>query len=249
MGLNGRVALVTGAARGLGKTVATTLGRKGCKVVLADILDDVEKSAAELKSEGITTSSVKMDISNYQQVVEGFAKAKADLGDIDILINNAAITGSFATAGKLPPEVWDKEIAVDLSGAFYCSRQVIQSMVERKWGRIVNVISPAGMHGGYGQCSYSASKCGLIGLARSIALETARYGVTANCVMPGLMPTPGYYTLKEDVRERLLKKIASRKLCEPQYVADMIAFLCSDEASYFTGEVYSAAGGDELQIY
>ena len=249
LNLKGKVALVTGAAQGLGNVISTSLVKEGAAVAMADVSDSVEKAAAALKAEGHKVFAVKMDISNYQQVVDGFQKSVQALGPIDILVNNAAVTGKFATTAKMDPANWDREVAIDLSGAFYCSHQVIDSMTQKGFGRIINIISPAGPHGGYGQCSYSASKSGLIGLTRSIAIETARNGITCNAVMPGLMPTPGYYALKEDVRERLLKHIASRKLCDPQYVADLVLFLVSEKASYLTGEVYSAAGGEELQIY
>ena len=249
MSLNGKVAFVTGAARGLGKVLAKTLASEGAAVAIADVLDEVELTASEIEKDRHSAVAIKMDISDYDGVAMGFARARESLGPIDILINNAAITGKFALATKMDKKNWDREISVNLSGAFYCIKQVLDSMIDRKWGRIINIISWAGLMGGFGQCSYSASKAGLIGLTRSIALETARHGVTANCVCPGLMPTPAFFDLDEKVRERIIRRIPSRQLCEPQYVADVVAFLVSDKASYITGAIYDVSGGQDLFTY
>lgn len=247
--LDGKVAFVTGAARGLGKVLATSLANEGARVAVADIMDEVELTANELKDKGHRSVAIKMDVSDYPAVERGFAKAVESLGPVDILINNAAITNNMATVIKMGTMNWNKEISVNLTGAFYCSKQVLQSMMDRKWGRIINIISGAGLHGGFGQCSYSASKAGLIGLTRTIALETARYGITSNCVTPGLMPTPAFFGLDEKVRERIIRTIASRQLCEPEYVANVVVFLVSDKASYITGSIYDVSGGEELFTY
>jgi 3-oxoacyl-[acyl-carrier protein] reductase len=247
--LDGKVAFVTGAARGLGKVIAMSLAGEGARVAVADILDEVEGTANELKDKGHRSVAIKMDVSDYSAVEKGFAKGVENLGPVDILINNAAITNNMATVIKMDTVNWNKEISVNLSGAFYCIKQVLPSMMERKWGRIINIISGAGLHGGFGQCSYSSSKAGLIGLTRTVALETARYGITSNCVSPGLMPTPAFFGLDEKVRERLMRRIPSRQLCEPQYVANVVVFLVSDKASYITGAIHDATGGEELFTY
>jgi 3-oxoacyl-[acyl-carrier protein] reductase len=247
--LDGRVAFVTGGARGLGKVLAQALAKEGAQVAVADIRDEVEQTARGLEEGGYRSVAVKMDVSDYDSVVKGFARAVEQLGPVDILINNAAITDNMATVIKMDKKNWDREISVNLSGAFYCVKQVLSSMTERKWGRIINIISGAGMHGGFGQCSYSASKAGLVGLARSIALETARKGVTSNCVNPGLMPTPAFFGLDEKIRERILRTIPSRQPCDPENVANVVVFLVSDKASYITGATYDVTGGQDLFTY
>jgi len=247
--LEGRVAFVTGAARGLGKVLAKAMGSEGASVAVADILDDVELTAKELEAEGYRSVAIKMDVSDYNAVEEGFAKAVEALGPVDILINNAAITDNMATVIKMDKQNWDREISVNLSGPFYCTKQVLKSMTDRNWGRIINIISGAGQHGGFGQCSYSSSKAGLIGLTRSIALEAARKGVTSNCVSPGLMPTPAFYGLDEKIRERILRTIPSRQVCEPENVANVVVFLASDKAGYITGAIYDVTGGQDLFTY
>jgi 3-oxoacyl-[acyl-carrier protein] reductase len=247
--LEERVAFVTGAARGLGKVLANALADEGARVAVADVLEEVELTANELREKGYRSVAIKMDVSDYSVVEKGFAQAVERLGPVDILVNNAAITNNMALALKMDKTNWDREISVNLSGAFYCIKQVLTSMMDRKWGRIINIISGAGLHGGFGQCSYSSSKAGLVGLTRSIALETARHGITSNCVTPGLMPTPAFFGLDEKVRERLIRTIPSRQLCEPEYVANVVVFLASDKASYITGAIYDATGGEELFTY
>jgi NAD(P)-dependent dehydrogenase (short-subunit alcohol dehydrogenase family) len=249
MMLEGKVAVVTGAARGLGKVLATSLASEGALVAVADISDDVEVTAKELRDAGHRSVGLKMDISDYDAVEKGFAKVVESLGPVDILINNAAITDNNALAYKMEKANWDREIAVNLSGAFYCIKQVVKPMMDRKFGRIINIISGAGLLGGFGQASYSSAKAGMIGLARSIALETARHGVTSNCINPGLMATPAYYRLDEKIRERLLRTIPSRQPCNPEWVGHMVVFLCSDKASYITGATYDVAGGQGLATF
>jgi 3-oxoacyl-[acyl-carrier protein] reductase len=249
MELHGRVAFVTGAARGLGKLLAKSLASEGASVAVSDIREEVELTARELTDEGFRCVAIKMDISDFSTVEKGFQYIVQELGPIDILINNAAITDNMATAVKMDKRNWDREISVNLSGAFYCIKQVLKPMMDRKWGRIINIISLAALQGGFGQCSYSSSKAGLIGLARSIALEGARYGVTSNCVTPGLMPTPAFYGLDENIRKRIIRTIPSRDVCDPKYVASVVVFLSSEKANYITGAIYDVTGGQELFTY
>ena len=146
-------------------------------------------------------------------------------------------------------EAWDKEIAVNLSGAFYCVKQVFDDMAEKKWGRIINISSVAGVLGGYGQCSYSSSKAGLIGLTKTIALEGARHGITANAITLGVIGTDAFYDLPEEARTRILKRVAVRKEGDPADVASLVAFLCSDEAKYITGANMMLTGGLDLFVF
>ena len=151
--------------------------------------------AEEIRAIGSKSLAVKMDLSDYDQVTEGFEKIRKELGAVDILVNNAAIMTNMATISAMKKEAWEKEISVNLSGAFYCVKQVFDDMAEKKWGRIINITSVAGTMGGFGQCSYSSSKAGLIGLTKTIALEGARLGITANAVTLGIIGTDAFNVL------------------------------------------------------
>jgi 3-oxoacyl-[acyl-carrier protein] reductase len=193
--------------------------------------------------------AVDMDLSDYDQVEAGFKKIKESIGPIDILVNNAAIMTNMATISKMERKAWEKEIAVNLSGAFYCVKQVFDDMTEKKWGRIINITSVAGVMGGFGQCSYSSSKAGLIGLTKTIALEGARFGITANAITLGVIGTDAFYDLPEKARERIMARVALRKQGDPDDVAAIVAFLASDEAKYVTGANVMLTGGLELFVF
>ena len=183
--LQGKTCFVSGAARGRGngRSIALKLAEQGADVAVGDILhDEAQAVANEIKSMGRKSVAVKMDLGQYDQVETAFKQIKEEIGMIDILVNNAAIMTNMATISKMKVAAWEKEIAVNLSGAFFCVKQVFEDMAEKGWGRIVNITSVAGTMGGYGQCSYSSSKAGLIGLTKTIALEGASAGITANAI-------------------------------------------------------------------
>jgi len=247
MSLNGKVALITGAARGLGRETALTLAKRGVDVAIPDILLEQAKSTAEeIRAMGRKSMALQMDVSNYDQVEKGFAQVAAELGPIDILVNNAALTTNVATISKMDKKDWNRELTINLSGPFYCIKQVFDSMAERKWGRIVNLSSVAGILGGFGQCGYSSCKAGVIGLAKTVALEGARVGITCNVVAPGVVKTDAYFTVPEKMRERINRRTAMGFPGEPLDVAETIAFLVSEEAKYITGQVIMVGGGIEL---
>ena len=245
----GKVCFVSGAARekGNGRAIALKLASKGAHVVIGDILYDAAQGVAEeIRAIGSKSLALKMDLSDYDQVTEGFEKIGKEFGPVDILVNNAAIMTNMATISSMKREAWEKEISVNLSGAFYCVKQVFDDMAEKKWGRIINITSIAGTMGGFGQCSYSSSKAGLIGLTKTIALEGARFGITANAVTLGIIGTDAFKDLPEKVQDKIIRRVPMRKEGVPDDVASIVAFLASDEANYITGANVMLTGGLDL---
>jgi 3-oxoacyl-[acyl-carrier protein] reductase len=267
--LSGRVALVTGGSRGIGRVDALTLALAGADVVIADILLEsdandaerygalaqaaraqglvyTEQTAAEIEGLGRRALAVKCDVTDRVQVEATVRRAIDELGSVDILVNNAATLDSVGRLPDQSPELWERDLQVNLSGAFNCSRAVWSHMVERGWGRIVNMASVAGTLGGFGQASYSTTKAGLLGLTKTLALEGARYGITANAIVPGIIGTEALAFGNPAMHERMVKRTAMRRPGEPQDVANAIAFLCSDLAGYITGVELNVSGGIEL---
>ncbi len=250
--LNEKVCFVSGAARGKGngRAIALKLAQEGADVAVGDILyEEAEAVADEIRATGRRSMAVRMDMSVYDQVEAGLKKIKKEIGPIDILVNNAAIMTNMATISKMKREAWDREIAVNLSGAFYCVKQVFDDMAEKRWGRIINITSVAGVLGGYGQCSYSSSKAGLIGLTKTIALEGARFAITANAITLGVIGTDAFYDLPEEARNKILKRVAMKREGDPADVSSLVAFLSSDEAKYITGANMMLTGGLDLFVF
>jgi 3-oxoacyl-[acyl-carrier protein] reductase len=230
--LSGRVALVTGGSRGLGRADALTLERAGATVVVIDIEEP--------------NTTFVCDVTDRAQVDEAVRHTVEDHGSVDILVNNA---GTLDHLGQFPdqqPNLWERDLRVNLTGAFNCSQAVWPHMQERGWGRIVNMASVAGTLGGFGQASYSTTKAGLLGLTRTLALEGARHGITCNAIVPGVIGTEAFEFVAPAMKERMIKRTALRRLGEPQDVANAIVFLCSDLASYITGVALNVSGGIEL---
>jgi 3-oxoacyl-[acyl-carrier protein] reductase len=268
--LTGRVALVTGGSRGLGRADALTLARAGADVVIADILVEsdesgeadrygplaqaararglihTEKTASEIEAMGRRALALKCDVTDPAEVEQAVERAVGELGSVDILVNNA---GTLDHVGQLEdqlPELWERDLRVNLTGAFNCSRAVWPHMKTRGWGRIVNMASVAGTLGGFGQASYSSTKAGLLGLTKSLALEGARHGITVNAIVPGIIGTEAFHFGNPEMNERMIKRTAMRRAGEPQDIANAIAFLSSDLASYITGVGLNVSGGIEL---
>ncbi|MFL5945332.1 MAG: SDR family NAD(P)-dependent oxidoreductase [Gaiellaceae bacterium] len=268
--LSGRVALVTGGSRGLGRADALTLARAGADVVIADIQlesdsgDDAarygpiaqaaraqglvysEQTVQEIVGLGRRALAVKCDVTDRAQVDDAVRRAVEELGSVDILVNNA---GTLDHLGQLPDqqaELWERDLRVNLTGSFNCAQSVWPHMQERGWGRIVNMASVAGTLGGFGQASYSTTKAGLLGLTRTLALEGARHGITCNAIVPGVIGTEAFNFGNPAMNERMVKRTAMRRAGEPQDIANAIVFLCSDLASYITGVGLNVSGGIEL---
>jgi len=205
-----------------------------------------ESTAQEICDLGRRAAAVKCDVTERAQVDETVRRTVEEFGSVDILVNNA---GTLDHLGQLPdqaPELWERDLRVNLTGAFNCAQAVWPQMRERRWGRIVNMASVAGTLGGFGQASYSATKAGLLGLTRTLALEGARHGITCNAIVPGIIGTEAFNFGNAEMNERMVKRTAMRRAGEPQDVANAIAFLCSDLASYITGIGLNVSGGIEL---
>jgi 3-oxoacyl-[acyl-carrier protein] reductase len=250
MSLEGKVALVTGASmpKGIGKTTALTLARMGADVAVTGFghMDGAQAVAEEIKALGRRSVAVKMDGREDADVQRAFSAIKNELGPVNILINNAALMGHNISIAKTTTEEWDNEVRICLNSAFYCIKAAWPDMTANNWGRIVNMTSVAGMLGGSGQTSYGGAKAGLIALAKSTALEGARFNITANCVCIGICATDGYDLLPQPVREKVEKKTAIRRPAEPQEIADAVAFSVS--SAYMTGAIVNMMGGLDLFV-
>ncbi len=249
MSLEGKVALITGGSGGLGRVHGLVLARLGCDVALTGNrnLEKAEAVAQEIRDMGRRAIGVKMDVADEVEVSQGVEKVTRELGPIDILVNNAAFGIVRATKiVDMKKADWDRDVAVNLTGAFNTIKAVMPSMMERNWGRIINVSSVTGIMGGYGQCSYAATKAGLIGLTKTVALEGARNNITCNAVVLGVFNGGSFYEVAEPFRERIIKRIAMRRAGEPEELSNVIAFLASEESSYLTGEAIVVSGGLDL---
>jgi 3-oxoacyl-[acyl-carrier protein] reductase len=253
MSLQGKIAFVSGASRplGNGKAIALTLAKQGAAVAVSGFnhMEGAIAVAEEIKALGRRSMAVKMDVSNYAEVQKGIAAIKNELGPVNILVNNAALMNHNVTIAKTTIEEWDNEVKLCLNSAFYCIKEVWADMCTNKWGRIVNITSVAGVLGGYAQTSYGAAKAGLISLAKSTALEGARFNITANCVLVGIATTDAYAKLPEAVREKVEKRTAIGRPADPQEIADAVAYLTSNEARYMTGAVMDMLGGLDLFVF
>jgi 3-oxoacyl-[acyl-carrier protein] reductase len=251
MSLEGKVAFVTGASRptGIGRAIALTLAREGADVAVAgwSHFEGAQAVAEEIKRLGRKSFAVKMNVADYEDVKKGMAEVKGGLGAVSILVNNAAQMGRFVPIHKIVVEDWDKEVKICLNSAFYCIKEVWADMCANKWGRIVNISSVAGVMGGYGQTSYGAAKAGLISLAKSCALEGARFNITANVVLVGVAASGA--PLADDVRQKLEARLLARRLSEPQEIADAVAYLASDKARYMSGAIMNLLGGLDLFVF
>ncbi|HEY2326427.1 MAG TPA: SDR family NAD(P)-dependent oxidoreductase [Gaiellaceae bacterium] len=271
--LSGRVALVTGGSRGLGRADALTLARAGADVVIADLLVEselseetdaygplaavarqqgmvhTESTADEIRGMGRRAFAVRCDVTNRDEVAAAVEKTVSELGSVDILVNNAGTLDHVGQIGDQSAELWERDLRVNLSGAFNCAQAVWPHMKERKWGRIINMASVAGTLGGFGQASYSTTKAGLLGLTKTLAMEGGRHGITCNAIVPGIIGTEAFHMANAAMNERIANRTVFKRPGEPQDIANAIAFLCSDLASYITGIEFPVAGGVELFVF
>lgn len=248
--LSGKVALVTGGAgKGLGRADALALGRAGAKIAILDVVDSGEAINA-LTQEKITAKGYVCDISKMADVNAVVEQIKKDLGVVDILINNASILTTVGFFATIEEELWNRDVQVNLIGSANVTRAVWPGMLEKKWGRVVFMSSIAGLRGGGGQTSYAATKAGVTGLAKSLAIEGARSGITVNCIAPGVMESEAAMTMiRDDMLERMKKAIPMRRFGKVEEIADTITFLCSPQAAYITGQVVTVDGGSGLFVF
>ena len=238
--LNGKIALITGATGGIGRSIARTLYAQGATVALTDVNKEVlDAFARELGKRATTYECNLLDADSISELVKTVEK---DLGRIDILVNNAGITKD-GLALRMTDEQFQKVMQINLMASFRLTRAVILGMMKRHYGRIVSMASIVGVMGNAGQANYAASKAGLIGMTKSIAAEIASRGVTLNCVAPGFVQTPMTDVLPDDVKAKMKAAIPMGRLGEPQDIANAVLFLVSDEASYITGQTIHVNGG------
>jgi NAD(P)-dependent dehydrogenase (short-subunit alcohol dehydrogenase family) len=247
--LAGRVVLVTGAAGGIGGAIARRLAAEGAAVALMDLpvaQAALEAMAAGLRADGARCAIAAGDVADAGSVRAAVAALEEALGPIDGLVNNAGLTGHIAPVARMDAEGWSRELAVNLTGPFHTTQAVLPGMVARGWGRIVNISSGAALGGLYRQAGYSASKSGLLGLTRNVALEHARHGITCNAVLPGLIGTPAVLGMPAEVLADAVALTPARRTGRPEEIAAMVAFLCSEDAAFVNGAEIPVDGGGRL---
>jgi 3-oxoacyl-[acyl-carrier protein] reductase len=270
--LSGRVALVTGGSRGLGRADALTLARAGADVAIADILVESDTSAAasygtlaqaavaqglvhtestveEIRGLGLRGIALRCDVTDRDEVDAAVARVVEELGAVDILVNNAGTLDHVGQFHDQRLDLWERDLRVNLTGAFNCAQAVWPHMKERGWGRIVNMASVAGTLGGFGQASYSTTKAGILGLTRTLAMEGGRHGITCNAIVPGVIGSEAFHMANPAMNARIEARTVFKRHGEPQDIANAIAFLCSDLASYVTGIELNVSGGVELFVF
>jgi 3-oxoacyl-[acyl-carrier protein] reductase len=242
--LNGRVSLVTGASRGLGRAIAISLATAGSKVIINYYQNDEAASTVvkEIEAIGVEVEAIKADVRDNVAVKSLLKRIIERWGKINILVNNAGIVKNELLL-RLSEGEWDEVIDTSLKGAFLCSKYALRSMIEQEWGRIINISSVAALRGSYGQTNYSSAKGGLISFTRSLAREVGSRGITVNAITPGLMQTDMMQTVPESYCQDVMSRLAIPRVGTPQDVAELVTFLASNKASYITAQVIGVDGG------
>jgi 3-oxoacyl-[acyl-carrier protein] reductase len=270
--LSGKTALVTGASRGLGRAIALALGEAGANVAVTDLLIESEtpdkeslaeysslaahfagsgnvqtmSTAEAIRNMGVNSLALKMDVTRPDDIEKAVSTISDQLGDVDVLVNNAGVMDNLALMHKQSPAMFERDVKVNLTGSFNCTHAVWPKMMEKGWGRIINVSSFVGLRGAYAQPGYGASKAGMIGLTRSLALEGASLGITVNAVLPGFIKTEALTLHDTKMTDRIIKRIPVKRMGSPEDVASLIAFLASDHSGYITGAAIPVTGGADL---
>ncbi len=241
--LKGRVAIVTGASRGIGKAISLGLAARGATLAVTDILTDaVCAFADELKQQGHTAQAFTLDVTDAASIESTVEGVLQQFGRIDVLVNNAGIARDQLLM-RMKREDWDLVLRLNLTGAFACTQAVLRPMIKQRGGRIISISSVVGQMGNVGQSNYAASKAGLIGFSKALAREAAARGITVNVVAPGLIDTDMTRALSESVRNDWVSKVPLSRFGTPDDVAAAVCFLAADEASYITGQVLAVNGG------
>ncbi len=244
LGFEGDVVIVTGAAKGIGKTTALAFSEQGAIVVLVDVLEkEMKEVDGIIRKGGREVLSIQGDVSNNSQVQDAVKKTVKSFGKIDVLVNNAGIDVGSAPIVHVTEEMWDKSLQVNLKSVFYFCRSVVPLMVANGKGSIVNVASIAGREPNENMAPYAVSKAGVICFSRVLAKEVARDGIRVNCIAPGLTKTDLLKNLSPEQFDTLLKKIPMGRVGNPEEVADLILFLCSEKSSFITGQCFNISGG------
>ena len=242
MRLNGKVALVTGAARGIGKAIAQRFLLEGAMVIISDInKENLEQTVAGLSGLG-SIESILIDVTRFEQVQSAFAGVIEKHGRIDILVNNAGITAD-AQLINMTEAQFDAVIAVNLKGVFCCTKAVVGSMTERGYGRIINMASVTAHNGNFGQTNYAASKAGVVSMTQTWAKEFGKKGITVNAVAPGYIETEMVHLVPEKILQSIREKTPERRLGKPEEIAAACAYLASDDAAFINGAVINVDGG------
>lgn len=239
-----RIALVTGAGRGIGRAIAVELARQGCDVVVnySRSKGPAEETAAEIRALGREAVVIKANVADAAEVKEMFKTAAEKLGPVNILVCNAGITKDGLLM-RMKEADWDDVITTDLSSLFYCAKEAVRPMLKGRWGRVIALSSINGLTGSAGQCNYAAAKAGVTGFIKSLAREVAAKGITANVIAPGFIETDMTSVLPQELREKFIETIPAARAGTAQDVAELAAFLASDRASYIQGQVIAVDGG------
>jgi len=244
MSMDGKVAIVTGSRRGIGRAIAEVLAQRGANLVIADQnLDEAESTAQEIAAAShCRTLAIQVNVADHESAKAMVEQATSTLGRVDILVNNAGITRDTLIL-RMDEKDWDDVIDINLKGAWNCAKAVVRPMMKQRYGRIINISSVSGLAGQAGQTNYSASKAGLIGFTKALAREVASRGITVNAVAPGFIPTALTENLPQELKDGMMKLIPLGRWGKPEEIATAVAFFASDEASYITGQVLSVDGG------
>ncbi|MFD3155424.1 3-oxoacyl-[acyl-carrier-protein] reductase [Haloimpatiens sp. FM7330] len=242
--LKEKVAIVTGASRGIGRAIALKLAEKGANIVVnyRNNKEMADELVAEIEAKGVKALAIKSDISKFEDAENMIKQAVKEFGSIDILVNNAGITKDTLIL-RMKEEDFDRVIEVNLKGAFNCIKHASKIMMKQRCGRIINMSSVVGIVGNAGQINYAAAKAGIIGMTKSAAKELASRGITVNAVAPGFIRTDMTEVLSDKVKEEALKSIPLKRMGETSDIANVVAFLASEEGSYITGQVINVDGG------